>query len=868
MAPSDNDGRILRRGPETHGYSRLRIGLVALAVGMIATFVVYFTINARANADQAARTAEREIRNLANLMAEQTAQAIAAINLAVLGVAVEFDEPEFWDGTESSPRVADRLKRYAAADPAISRILLVDPGGALRAATDATPPGTSFAHRAFMAEFGNGARLGAVAPPVDDGPECSACAAISAPILARDGTQIGIAVAEVPRAFFERLYSKIDSGKRSVFAVIDTRGNLLARVPPIERADRATTIASNTYPIAVRAFERGETLVERTTGRDGMERLFAFAPVSGRALVVYAGIAPEDYLAEWRSSLQITLPFAAIVLATFTFLILALARHLGRIEENARTLRLADQRFQALVANIPGVVFQRRRTPAGTEPLSWISAAVEMQLGHTQAAMMANDGRLFLASVLPEDRAAFDAAFASSAADMSALMWSGRMRRRDGQTISVEITARPRLGHEGLVVWEGIALDISARVAADAALAGVRAQLDMKKEQLETALSNMAQGMCVYDADLRLVVFNRRYIEIFGLERMGIGPGTPLADVLRASAARGNYEPEIAEAAIEERLEAARARNPRTLYQRLTDGRTIEVDVRPLADGGSVASFTDISDREAAQEALRQAKEQAELADRSKSQFLANMSHELRTPLNAIIGFSEIMTDKLFGDLGDPRYAEYALDIRESGRHLLMLINDILDLSKIEAGQANLREEQVSLAEIVDVCVRLVGDRAQRGGLTMEVGEFEDFPPLWADRLKLKQILLNLLSNAIKFTPSGGTVGLAAQRTLDGGIAVHISDTGIGMRAQDIPAALQPFRQVESSLSRKHEGTGLGLPLTKAIVEMHGGALTIGSVPGKGTSVIFTLPPERVIDPQGMADSMLTDAIQAARGAL
>jgi PAS domain S-box-containing protein len=562
------------------------------------------------------------------------------------------------------------------------------------------------------------------------------------------------------------------------------------------------------------------------------------------------------------------LPFAGIVLAAFTFLILALARHLGRIEENARTLRLADQRFQTLVSNIPGVVFQRRRTPDGMAPLSWISDAVKAQLGHSRAAILADGGRLFWASVVPDDRAAFREAFARSAADMSALMWTGRMRRRDGQTISVEMTARPRLGHEGLVVWEGIALDITARVAADAALAAVRAQLDMKKEQLETALSNMAQGMCVYDADLRLVIFNQRYVEIFGLEKMNIGPGTPLAEVLRVSAAQGNYQRDNAEAAIQARLEAARARHPRTLYQRLTDGRTIEVDVRPLAEGGSVASFTDISEREAAQEALRDAKEQAELADRSKSQFLANMSHELRTPLNAIIGFSEIMADKLFGPLGDPRYAEYALDIRESGRHLLMLINDILDLSKIEAGQANLREEQVSLAEIVDVCVRLVGDRAQRGGLTLEIDEFDDFAPLWADRLKLKQILLNLLSNAIKFTPTGGTVGLTAWHTPDGGVAVRISDTGIGMRANDIPAALQPFRQVESTLSRKHEGTGLGLPLTKAIVEMHGGTLAITSVPGKGTSVVFTLPPERVIDPQGMADSTLTDAIHAARSAL
>ena len=868
MAPDERDGRAVRYGPATQGYSRFRVGLVALAVCMVATFSTYLTLSARTNAEQAARGAEREIRNLTNLLAEQIAQSLAGVNLAVLSAAVRFEEPENWAGEIDANRLADAMARYVAADPAIARMLLVDTDGLLRAATDITPPGTSFAHRPFMAMPGDGARRATIDPPLDDGAACRMCLAIAAPVVARDGTPLGVVAAEIPRAFFERLYAKIDSGKRSVFAIVDTNGNLLARVPPFDLANRAANRASNTFAASLRAYARGETLVERTVGIDGVERLYAFTPVPGRGLGVYAGVSSDDYLAEWRRSLQITVPFSALVLAAFTFLILALARHLGRIEANERSMRVADQRFQSLTANIPGVVFQRRRQPDGTSPLVWISAAVEAQLGYTSGEILANGGRIFRTLILPEDRSGFEDAFARAATDMSAAMWKGRMRRRDGRVISLEVTVRPRLGSEGLVVWDGIALDVTARVAADAALAATRAELDLKQAQLELALSNMAQGMCVYDADLRLVVYNQRYIEIFGLENAGVGPGTPLEDVLRASAARGNYRGPSAEIAIRERLAAARARSPHTLVQNLSDGRTIEVDVRPLADGGSVASFTDISDRQTAQETLRQAKEQAELADRSKSQFLANMSHELRTPLNAIIGFSEIMTDKLFGALGDPRYEEYARDIRESGRHLLTLINDILDLSKIEAGQAILREEQVALAEIVDVCVRLVGDRAQRGGLALEIADFEDFPPLWADRIKLKQILLNLLSNAIKFTPGGGTVGVSAQRLPDGGLGVRVSDTGIGMRAEDIPAALQPFRQVESSLSRKHEGTGLGLPLTKAIVEMHGGTLQIDSVPGKGTGVIFTLPAERVIDPQGMSDSVLTGAIRAARDAL
>jgi two-component system cell cycle sensor histidine kinase PleC len=475
--------------------------------------------------------------------------------------------------------------------------------------------------------------------------------------------------------------------------------------------------------------------------------------------------------------------------------------------------------------------------------------------------LIRNGGGSLRAILLAEDLQRFKDTFEESAREMSAVGWLGRARHANGRILWVEVTARPRFEAAGSILWDGILLDVTDRVTADAALATLRAQLEL-------ALANMAQGMCVCDASQRIVVYNRRYLDICNIEDADVAPGIAVEAVLRAAIARGVFRADKAERLVENTLAALHAKTPSKFTTDMADGRTVEIDVQPLSDGGSVSSFTDISDRETAQEALRHAKEQAELADRSKSQFLANMSHELRTPLNAIIGFSEIMTDRLFGPLGDARYEEYARDIRESGRHLLMLINDILDLSKIEARQATLREEQVSLAEVVDACVRLVDDRAQRGNLSLAIADFDAFPPIWADRVKLKQILLNLLSNAIKFTPAGGSVGLSGARGPDGSLIVRVTDTGIGMRAQDIPSALQPFRQVESSLSRKHEGTGLGLPLTKAIIEMHGGTLAIASVPGEGTTVSFTIPAERVIDPLGLADSDANEAVQAPRDPL
>jgi len=249
------------------------------------------------------------------------------------------------------------------------------------------------------------------------------------------------------------------------------------------------------------------------------------------------------------------------------------------------------------------------------------------------------------------------------------------------------------------------------------------------------------------------------------------------------------------------------------------------------------------------QERLIAAKEAAEAANRAKSEFLANMSHELRTPLNAIIGFSGMMSDRMFGPLGE-KYVEYANIIGDSGRHLLAIITDILDVAKADAERLLLAEERVEIGEVVELGSKIVEDMARRAQIEFISEVAKPLPPMMADPAKLTQILVNLLSNAVKFTPPGGKVRLKVERRVHRGITFRVEDTGIGMSAEQIPIAMAPFGQISNSMTRQHDGVGLGLPLTKRLVELHGGTIEIDSEPGKGTIASVYLPEERLCQNQ------------------
>ena len=266
----------------------------------------------------------------------------------------------------------------------------------------------------------------------------------------------------------------------------------------------------------------------------------------------------------------------------------------------------------------------------------------------------------------------------------------------------------------------------------------------------------------------------------------------------------------------------------------------------------------DISERKQAEADLRIAMSKVQAADRAKSEFLSTMSHELRTPLNAIMGFAEIMELEMFGPLGSERYVACAGDIQSSARHLLGIINGVLDLSKAEAGRMSLDEEEVAMGEIFDQCLRLFREKAALQGVTLTMACEPDFPALLADSRLLRQIIINLVSNALKFTPAGGTISVTSQLDPTNGCTLVVEDTGCGIPAENLANITEPFVQIENALTRRHEGTGLGLSLVKKYTELHGGELVIESALDQGTKISVHLPPERVIrraDPSSARES-------------
>ncbi|MCW9003184.1 MAG: PAS domain S-box protein, partial [Rhodospirillales bacterium] len=395
----------------------------------------------------------------------------------------------------------------------------------------------------------------------------------------------------------------------------------------------------------------------------------------------------------------------------------------------------------------------------------------------------------------------------------------------------------------------GTVQDVTERRLAEDRIRESEKAATQAQERLLDAITALPGGFALFDADDRLVLCNEVYRRMYGTHDDVVSVGSTLEEMLRKGLEYGDYA--AAKGREEEWLSERMAQhfNPKELItQELSDGRWLQIFERKTREGGIVGMRIDITDLKKREAELGKALLEADIANRAKTEFLATMSHELRTPLNAVIGFSDILSKEMFGPMGVEEYKNYAGDINESGRHLLELINDILDVSRIEIGTLELMERKVDVRQMVASCRRQVTDQARKAELDIKVEIPDTLPAFYADERRIKQVLINLLTNAIKFTGIGGLVTLTADLDDGGGYRFAVSDTGIGIRPEDIEKVLSKFGQADTSLTRRFEGAGLGLPLSKNLVELHDGTLTLESVVGQGTTITLSFPPARTLE--------------------
>ena len=408
-----------------------------------------------------------------------------------------------------------------------------------------------------------------------------------------------------------------------------------------------------------------------------------------------------------------------------------------------------------------------------------------------------------------------------------------RRRRPNGTALDVRIAGLPDGGHVSVVT------DVTPLTEAEAELA-------RRAEEMAVMLANIRHGVMLWGPDRRLIASNAMAADMLHHPPNALVPGRTEADLLDSMRARGELgEGERALRAVRWLSTLDRSR-PYLRQMTTTDGRVLDIRSDPTPGGGWVTTFTDVTEARNAELELRRAKETAEAANRAKSRFLATMSHELRTPLNAVIGFSDALLQEAANPSGE-RVEEFARQINQSGRHLLGLINVILDVAGIESGRFDLADDRVDIAGLIRFSVHQAEAAAQAAEVTVIIALPEGLPTLRADEGKLRRVMSALLSNAVKFTPAGGTVTIEAEEQPDG-LKLTLRDTGIGIPEADMERVFEPFTQLDGSLARRFQGTGVGLYLARALIAGHGGRLSLASRVGTGTTATIWLPAERLVD--------------------
>jgi len=495
-----------------------------------------------------------------------------------------------------------------------------------------------------------------------------------------------------------------------------------------------------------------------------------------------------------------------------------------------------QDRFRAVIDNAPWVVFLKdldgKYLLANQLFLEWLGTDMETLAGRTISDRIdAETAR----QIEIQDREVIE--------NDSVLEQELQMTFADGTVRHVLVIKFPVRDSSGnMTALGGINIDLTAQKNAEQAR-------QKYEERMRSAVETLQEGFAIFDDADRLILANEEYLNAVPVARDILQRNGTFEELVRAVFEAGLIEAvdddDDYERILENRLH--QHRNPgEPVIVKYAGNRWFLLREAKTPEGGTVLTFNDITSLKFAEEAARQAKERAELASRTKTEFLANMSHELRTPLNSVIGMSEVLITETFGELNNDTYLEYAGDIHMSGRHLLAVITDILDIAKIEAGEILLVEAEVEVADILGECQRMIRDRLEASRVNLAARIEPDARKFWGDARRLKQIILNLLSNAVKFTPADGTITVSSSRGRNGTLIISVEDTGIGISREDFDRVLEPFRQVEGIMTRSHEGAGLGLSLVKVLTEAHGGTLELESEVGQGTKVTLIFPKIRI----------------------
>lgn len=827
---------------------RLRVAAFVVPALIISGLAVQSALDVRAARTQTLRQAERQAQNLARVLEEHAARIVGEADATLQSVDHIISVTRTPEGGFDTAAVASAIRGKATIDGPISAIVVLDREGIpvqweIGGGSRHSPWPSGDRDYYLFHRDATGTKLH-VGVPVKSRITGRWIIPVSRALLDPNGAFAGVVYATLLPTYFAEFYRSLDIGTGGIVSLLRTDGVVMVR-EPFDEAQLGLDLSS-TEIFRNRQQRPPVGVLEYRSPLDGKSRSHAYRRLEGLPLLVAVGFDPEEVLAPWREYLKQQVLIGILATALTLWLAALAIRQFDRLR-HATNLLVRREAEAAAGQSYFGTLLEGAHdviTVVNTEGIiEYESPAVSRVFGWRPDELV---GRHASHGMHPDDLPQMLETFKDLivAPGRSAAL-AFRFCHRDGGYRYIDCSARSTTAPDGRLVVVTNSRDITERYEQRARIEDIRKRYDAALIAAEIGLWEWdiagGDGMLSHACDRILgdpcivgAISMERWSELIHPEdrvswnetvRAALAGKGVLEGVLRLRHADGTW-----------RWVAARGE-----AQRDESGRATKVS----------GVLYDVTETQEQWHATMEAKEAAEAANQAKSMFLANMSHELRTPLNAVIGFGELLETGLYGPL-NVKQRDYVQDILDSGRLLLGIIGDILDMSKIEAGRYELHEIDVCVADLVTECQRLMMPRATAAGVTLLTLTPHDIPLLHADRQSAKQVLLNLLSNAVKFSKAGDSVTLSVTLSVEG-LAIAVADTGIGITPEHLPLVFEPFHPTNASVSRGHEGAGLGLAISQRLMNLHGGSIDLVSELGRGTTATARFPKRRLYQERAVA---------------